>query len=299
MSARSVSRLLLQQALLIGVVAPATVPLHAQKTNPPLVTVAGTSEDTYVLIAGMLGGIAGLHKLETRLTAAGYRVISIDPYAMSVDSADVTFAAMARRVERVLDRLHVTDAHVLGHAHGAGVALRLAAVHPERVRELVFLDAGAFTDHRSANMSMSIRLAPYLARLPGGRTVIRHHLAAGLREHSGMPDWLNADTERRYVDPVVDNIDKATALAIRLCAAREPDDVSELVAHLHAPVTVILGEFPHTSSPDSTDVIALRPLGSRLFVERLAGVGHFPNEEVPDVVTRILLTPRVVAARRP
>ena len=42
----------------------------------------------------------------------------------------------------VLDELHATRAHVVGHDWGAGVAWALAALHPERVDRLVVLSVG-------------------------------------------------------------------------------------------------------------------------------------------------------------
>ena len=90
-----------------------------------------------------MGGVAGLERLESRFVARGRRVIRVDAYQLSLDSADVTFAALARRAEHVLDAHGVGNAHLVGHAHGGGVALRLAAVAPGRVRSVHLLDVGA------------------------------------------------------------------------------------------------------------------------------------------------------------
>jgi pimeloyl-ACP methyl ester carboxylesterase len=81
---------------------------------------------TWVLLSGLVGGVPGFRALERELLAGGGRVITIDPYRLSVDSTDVSFAALARRVQTVLDGLGVTTANLVGHAHGAGVALRVA-----------------------------------------------------------------------------------------------------------------------------------------------------------------------------
>ena len=116
-------------ALVIAPLAATPLPAQSGKTA---VTVrdAGKGAETWVLLSGTLGGIAGMHRLETRLVASGARVVTIDAYGLSVDSADVSFAALARRVDATLERLQVKRAHVVGHAHGGGVALRLAASFP-------------------------------------------------------------------------------------------------------------------------------------------------------------------------
>jgi pimeloyl-ACP methyl ester carboxylesterase len=89
-----------------------------------VVTVAGNGPTTYVLISGLVGGVAGFRRLQAPLVEQGNRVIVIDPYRMAVDSADVTFAALARLVDAVLAEYDVDSARVVGHAHGGGVALR-------------------------------------------------------------------------------------------------------------------------------------------------------------------------------
>jgi pimeloyl-ACP methyl ester carboxylesterase len=57
---------------------------------------------------------------------------------------------------------------------------------------------------------------------------------------------------------------------------------------VRAPITVILGGAPHPAAPDDAELATLAPLGARLRIVRLAGVGHFPHEEAPaEVAARI------------
>jgi hypothetical protein len=72
-----------------------------------------------------------------------------------------------------------------------------------------------------------------------------------------------------------------------------PSRSRPLVAQLRVPVTVLLGAVPHPAAPDPAELAALAPLGRRLRVEWLAGVGHFPHEEAPGAVARHLLAPPV------
>ena len=258
----------------------------------------GRGAETWVLLSGTIGGVSGMHRMETRLLARGVRVVTIDVYGLSVDSADVSFAALARRVDATLERLHVEGAHVLGHAHGGGVALRLAALYPKRVAELDLLDVGALATNRTAMMGGAIGLAPTVSRMPGGRVFIRTRLVNGIRENSGDARWFDLESERSYTQPVLDNIGRAVALVERLGKAQEPETVASLVARIHVPVTVILGQSPHPSAPGVAQIAALAPLGSGLHVVRLAGVGHFPHEEAPDQVMRALLVVVASASNR-
>jgi len=269
------------------------VSAHTQdKHSVPAISISGGGPETVVLLSGLVGGVAGYRRLEARLVAQHRRVVIIDSYLLSIDSTDVSFAAQARRVDRVLDSLGVTNAEVVAHSHGGGVALRLAASSPRRVRGLYLLDVAALPDHRTPILSGSLRLVPFITRLPGGRSFVRRRLIRGLRESSGPNAWLDPATERAYTDPILDGIDRAIALALRLGRADEPEPLAAVIARVRVPVTVLLGGAPHTGGLVPGELSRLETLGSLLRVETLAGVGHFPHEEVPEEVARLLLEAR-------
>jgi magnesium chelatase accessory protein len=273
----------------------ASAALSAQRSQTlPAISVAGQGSETFVLITGLVGSVAGFHRLESRLLDQHHRVVIIDPYLLSIDSADVTFAAMARRVDRVLDSLGVTGAQVVAHGHGAGVALRLAANAPRRVSDLYLLDCGALPDHRSAVFTSALRLVPVISRVPGGRSFIRARFIRTLAENSGPNAWLDAATKRAYTEPILNEIDRVIAMAIRLRHANEPDSLRAVVDRVHVPVTLLIGSVPHPAGPVPEELTALQPLGAHLRVEYIPGVGHFPHEEAPDDVAR-----RLQAARAP
>jgi pimeloyl-ACP methyl ester carboxylesterase len=281
---RAVASLVLAAAGLLA--APVTV--TCQPVDAGAVTLRGSGPVTWVLVTGLVGGVTGYQRLEAQLIRAGGRVLIVDPYRLSIDSSDVSFEALARRVERTMVRHGVDSARVVGHAHGAGVALRLAARAPRRVTALYLLDAGAIPRNRTRVFSASLRLVPTITRLPGGRGLVRWHLLRGLRQHSGNTQWLDAETERAYTEPVLQNISRVVQMAERLASAAEPEPVERVIARTMAPVTVILAGIAHPAAPDSSQVVALRPIGSRLTVIRLEGIGHFPHEEAPGLVARVL-----------
>ena len=295
----ALTRALVAAGMLVATSSPEV--LAQRGHDVPAVRVAGQGPETFVLLSGLVGGVAGFRRLEAQLAEQNRRVISIDPYLLSIDSADVTFAALARRVDRVLDSLGVTSVRVVGHAHGAGVALRLAANAPQRVEALYFLDVGALANHHSPIFSSSLRLVPVLARIPGGRGFIRRRMIRGLEESAGRREWLDQDTERAYTQPMLDGVDRAIALALRLGRAEEPDSVAVVISRLTVPVTVLLGDAPHTAGPEQPELVALEPLGGLLRVEHMAGVGHFPHEEAPAATARWLIAPRsqMVAQQAP
>ncbi len=249
----------------------------------------GTGPQTWVLLSGLIGGRAGFRALEDSLFRAGFRVVTIDPYRLSLDSADVTFEAIARRVDVVLSALDVRHARVVGHSYGAGVALRLAAFAPDRVDALFLLDAGALSTTRGKVLGRSLRLAPMLASLPGGQRYIRQRLAAGIRENSVHSEWFDDVAQHAFIDPLLADIGRVVSLAMRLGDSVERDSLGMVIARVKAPVTVILGDAPHPSGPGAAEVDALRPIGARLTVIRVVGVGHFLHEEAPAIVLGHLL----------
>jgi pimeloyl-ACP methyl ester carboxylesterase len=266
--------------------------LPAQRTRePPAVAIDGDGVETFVLISGMVGGTAGFRQLDGLLMAKGYRVLRIDPYQLSLDSADVSFAAMARRVDAVIGEYRIRRARVVAHSQGAGVALRLAATYPDRVEALYFLDSGALPYNRGPTLSASLRLVPILTRLPGGRSLVRQRFVDALRRSSGRSNWLNAERQHAYTQPVLDEIDRVVAMAFRLARAAEPESLQTIVSRVRAPLVVVIGAAPHEADIGAEEIEALAPLGALVQIKHLAGVGHFPHEEAPNDLVSVLIAP--------
>lgn len=74
--------------------------------------------------------------------------------------------------------------------------------------------------------------------------------------------------------------------------AEEPESLSAVLSRVHPPITVLIGDAPHETSAGPEELAALEPLGALVHVEHLAGVGHFPHEEVPNDVARLLVESR-------
>ncbi len=281
------ARLLIGLSILANAIASTAISAQSPKAESAI-HVSGTGGETYVLVSGLMGGVTGFHRLQSVLIGRGHRVIIIDPYRLSEDSADLSFTAMARRVDRVLAKNNVSSARVVGHAHGGGVALRLAALNPERVEALYLLDVGALPSQKTVVFSASLRLVPVIARLPGGIAFIRGRVVRGLRESSGRTDWLDAKTQDAYSEPFIAGIDRVVRLALRPARTRETTQLAAIVSNLRAPTTILLGAAPHIGGPVPGEFDTLEPLGGRLRIERIPGAGHFVHEEVPALVATLL-----------
>src|SRR5262249_34029628 len=88
-----------------------------------------------VLIPGLFGSSFGFRNVVPGLTAAGYRVIVIEPLGIGSSArpkdGDYSLTAQTDRVAAVLDTLRIHDAIVVAHAVGASMAYRLAYRRPD------------------------------------------------------------------------------------------------------------------------------------------------------------------------
>lgn len=80
-----------------------------------------------------------------RKLAKQFAVVAIDLNGFGYterpkDRASYTLAGQERLVLAVLDRLHLERVRLAGHSYGGGLALFLAARHPERVERLLLID---------------------------------------------------------------------------------------------------------------------------------------------------------------
>ena len=252
--------------------------------DPRVVNIRGAGSDV-VLVSGLLGGTARLAPLADSLEAAGFRVTTIDPYALGANAADVSFHGMARQIDSVLAAYRIESAVVVAHGHATSIALCLAASFPGRVQQLVLLDGGVLVSPKSPGISQALRVASFVAHLPFGKAIIRSRMVAGIRANSGETRWLTDSVAHEYTDPIITRLPEVAHLARRLAVAREPETPAELVARVHAPVTVLVGAKPHESEPDPAELAPLAGL-STVHVERIAGVGHFMYEEIPMTIVR-------------
>jgi pimeloyl-ACP methyl ester carboxylesterase len=238
-----------------------------------------------VILSGLLGGTVRFEPLADSLVHEGFRVVIVDPYRLGVQAADVSFDGLAREVDRALAREDARDAIIIAHSHATGIALRLAANAPDRVRRLILLDGGITPSTRTPGIALSMRLASIISHIPGGKSFIRSRIHAGLRANSGHTGWITDSTARQYADPVVAELPRVTRMAQRLAEAREPEAPEAVLARVRAPVFLLLGDAPHETAPDSAE---LTPLLARTTTQsrRLAGVGHFVHEEAIDQVLR-------------
>jgi pimeloyl-ACP methyl ester carboxylesterase len=184
-------------------------------------------------------------------------------------------------VEDFLSHVGVDEVQIVGHDWGATVGLKFARRHPERVRRLVMCNAPALIEGFAWPRFVRWWRTRGVGEMLMGATT-RHVLARTLRQ--GCVD-RGAWTQAR-IATVWDQFDQGTQRAIlHLVRSAEENMVDSDQNGALPPVTLIWGEDDPWYPPALADAYAARLPGAT--VERIAGAGHWPWLDRPEVVDRV------------
>jgi pimeloyl-ACP methyl ester carboxylesterase len=196
----------------------------------------------------------------------------------------------------LLDRLGVRQAvDVIGHSHGAMVAVAMAAQAPERVRSIALLSSGGTPEHRTYQL---LRTVPGLATLLPAvasllyrpallRPLARAVTALGART-SFAPEAPPAPFVARELEALRARPSTLAAM-VRLTLDRPCEKVATLARKVEAPVLVLHGAadalVPIANAERLFELLRRRSSLAR-FV-RLEG-GHMTHLARPDRLTPVL-----------
>jgi pimeloyl-ACP methyl ester carboxylesterase len=229
--------------------------------------------------------------------AQHHRIIAVDLPGCGNSEALPAPAEMsdyARVVLGLLSRLGIESATVAGHSMGGLVALQIAAADPQRVRELILVDAGGvpMTARRLATLLVLLRMSGAVLRRPSVRRAMvgkswvrRVAFATGFRNPTAaLSPELAAEIVPVFGGPgFIDSV-SASGRAVR---ATVPESIA-------CPVLLIWGEHdimaPLRCAQDMQNVLP----DSELVM--IGGAGHTPMIEFPDQFNAAVLA--FTAARR-
>ena len=183
----------------------------------------------------------------------------------------------ARFVLDLLDRLAVPRFVVAGNSLGGDVAWHIAAAAPDRVAQLVLVDAAGYRFTPE-----DVPLGWRIARLPVLGRVTEHFLPRpfvlqGLRAVYGDPAKIDEALIDRYFELTLRAGNRA-ALVQRL-QAWSPDEGVEKVVGVSAPTLILWGGRDRLIPPALAKRFAADIPGSQQVV--FDDLGHVPHEEDP------------------
>ncbi len=232
-----------------------------QGSGPPVVLVHG------------FGGHTFSFRHQIPELARDHRVVAVDllgfGYSERPADGDYSLTAQANRILRLMDKLDIERASVLGHSMGGEVVMRMASTEPERVERLIL--AASVSGDRVPTLPATPLIKPFLpatARLTS-RLILRRAVADA--------SYLTPEVREGYLAPmrIKGSMDGLYQI-LRDTRGDQKIDYSRITQ----PVLVLWGE-----QEKLVPGIALRRLQERFphaQVEFIPGAGHLLLEEQPE-----------------
>lgn len=208
-----------------------------------------------------------------------YRVIRFDLPGFGLTGADpagdYTDVRTMTVMIALMDELRVESAAFIGNSLGGRIAWTFAAIHPDRVSQLVLISPDGFASpgfeyDKPPKVPLMMQALPYVAP----RNMIKSSLAAGY----ARPEALSEATLTRYRDMMLaPGVRSAMLERMGQVVLRDP---SPTLALINAPTLVLWGE-KDAMIPISNAADYLRDIPTAKLV-RLPNLGHLPFEEDPE-----------------
>lgn len=145
-----------------------------------------------ILIHGYSASTYSWSQTAPRLAQNGFRVFVVDLIGFGFSEkpawSDYTIDSQARMITRLMNRLGVGTATVIGSSYGGAVALSVALDNPERVSKLVLSGAVCNDDIKEMPVTKLVTM-PFIGEvltpfLTGSRTYVRARMRNSLNESS-------------------------------------------------------------------------------------------------------------------
>lgn len=249
-----------------------------------------TNDPVMILIHGYTASTYVWKTVAPKLAEQGFRVIAVDLVGFGFSGKpawfDYSIASQARMVQRLMNRLGIGKATIVGSSYGGAVAGWLTLDNPERVQKLILV--GAVTNNRpmSHTLMKIIRqpalgeaVSPFLVdsrsflrfRMQGTLDPANHHLITNDRIDSILRPLRAADAHN------------ALLMTARNWNANRIEDDAYLIEQ---PTLLIWGEGDTVIPKGNGEKLYDQILNSRFVV--LKDCGHIPQEEKPELFIELV-----------
>jgi pimeloyl-ACP methyl ester carboxylesterase len=256
---------------------------QGNRNGPPLVLLHGSN--------------ASLHTWEPWVAQLGdqFRMISVDlpghGLTGAVPDEDYSAEGMVKFVSEFTRARGVERFALAGNSMGGAIAARFAIEHPDRLTQLILVDAGGIPSKTPTDPGIGFRIA----RMPVVQYLLLYVTPRSLFEE-GLKKAIVDDT---LVTPQM--VDRYWEMNRRVGTRRAslkrfqqtPDTfIADNVAKITTPTLIIWGDADTLVPRDVGETYNAAIKGSKLVVYK--NVGHIPMEEVPEQsarAVRAFLTP--------
>ena len=231
------------------------------------------------------------------------RVISVDLPGFGLTGpspqGDYHIDAYTRFVLRLLDTLNIKRVVLVGNALGGEIAWQTAVLAPERVTQLVLIDADGYPP-AVLSMPLAFQMASMRTmRWVSERILPRALVAASVRSVFGDPSKVTDEKIDRYFELNL-RVGNRRALFQRMDQAQFGSQAG-LIPRVQAPTLVIWGGRDEMISPEHAELFCRDiPRCQEITFPQL---GHLPQEEDPSrtlmAVQAFLVRTAATAAKPP
>ena len=245
-----------------------------------------------LLVHGLNGFKEGWGPLPASIAARGLRAVVVDLPGFGASArlrGRTTPAALTASLAPLIADL--APVAIVGHSLGTQIAMLAAAAHPERVSRTALISPWVFPrPMRLPPKSLSdVLQVPFLGRLIARVAIARIRRSPERRRDAYLtavadPTSLTSDPEMAgLLDSAAEHLVEADIRAMADWAASALAlDVRPMAHAVHQPTLVVWGTLDRITQPLGAEWLA-RTLPAGLPLD-LAGVGHFPHLECPDLV---------------
>ena len=220
--------------------------------------------------------------LTPKLTAAGYRMVSLDVRGQGESSVawnDYSVGAVASDVLALIWSLGIGPAHIIGNSMAGGAAVIAAARDPQAIRSVVLIDPFV---RNAIPQWLTVAIFGPLLGGPWGARFWRAYFKKAFPTR--LPDDFEAEQARRDANLA----EPGRFAAFRRAAVASKIESERCIADVKAPALVLMG----TRDPDFPDPAKeARLVGTLVYgtVAMIEGAGHYPQTELPDAVAAALI----------
>ncbi|MGI8735131.1 MAG: alpha/beta fold hydrolase [Pyrinomonadaceae bacterium] len=259
------------------------VRMHYQEAGDP-------AAPPIVLIHGFLSSTFLWSKVFLEIAAAGYRVIAPDlvgyGYSAKPRDFDYTIESQARMMAKLLERLVIDRAILVGSSYGGAIAATVALNEPERVAKLALVGAVSNNEPKRYLMMRLVRsplvgdiVSPLLA---SSRRLLRARMKGVYKRHNWDLDEYRVDA--RFIPLRA----AATHRAIIRTARNWDANRIQRDAHLiQQPTLLLWGDHDPDVPLSDGEELQQKIRNARLVVFRACG--HHPQEEYPRAFNEVVL----------